>query len=121
MDNNRAVMDDKIELKTEASLPAKTEPTDDEMSLPLTSDETLCPTNNRMTLNCEQLSVNSVGEFNNINHSNMQQPAKENIVTSSQYLSAQTAGTDISEGNFIRNILYKVPCTVILTIYIIFQ
>ena len=84
-------MDDKIELKTEHSLPAKTEPTD---------DETLCLTNNGIVLNCEQLSVNSVGEFNNINHSDIQQPAKDKIVTSSQYLTAQTAGTDISESNY---------------------
>ncbi|XP_060877211.1 uncharacterized protein LOC132950036 isoform X2 [Metopolophium dirhodum] len=77
-------MDDKIELKTEHSLPAKTEPTD---------DETLCLTNNGIVLNCEQLSVNSVSEFNNINHSDIQQPAKDKIVTSSQYLTAQTAGS----------------------------
>lgn len=93
-------MDDKIELKTEHSLPAKTEPTDDEMPLSLASDETLCLTNNGIVLNCEQLSVNSVGEFNNINHSNIQQPAKDKIVTSSQYLTAQTACTDISESNY---------------------
>jgi len=90
-------MDDKIELKTEHSLPAKTEPTDDEI---VASDETLCLTNNGIVLNCEQLSVNSVSEFNNINHSDIQQPAKDKIVTSSQYLTAQTAGTDISESNY---------------------
>ncbi|XP_003246625.1 uncharacterized protein LOC100168759 isoform X2 [Acyrthosiphon pisum] len=86
-------MDDKIELKTEHSLPAKTEPTDDEMALSLASDETLCLANNGIALNCDQLSVNSVSEFNNINHSDIQQPAKDNIVTSSQYLTAQTAGS----------------------------
>jgi len=101
-------MDDKIELKTEHSLPAKTEPTD-EMALSLNSDETLCLANNGIALNSEQLSVNSISEFNNINHSDLQQPAKDKIVTSSQYLTSQTAGTDISEGNyyFIRTIVCK--------------
>ncbi|XP_060836093.1 uncharacterized protein LOC132918692 [Rhopalosiphum padi] len=87
-------MDDKIELKTELSLPAKTEPTDDDMALPLTSDETVCLTSNEIVLNCEQ---SSVSEFNSINHSNIQQSAKDKIVTSSQYLTAQTSITDISE------------------------
>jgi len=82
-------MDDKIELKTEHSLPAKTERTDDEMALSLASDETLC------------LTVNSGNEFNKINHSDIQQPAKDKIVTSSQYLTAETAGTDISESNYL--------------------
>lgn len=94
-------MDDKIELKTEHSLPAKTERTDDEMALSLASDETLCLTNNRLALNCEQLSVNSVSEFINIDRSDIQQPAKDKIVTSSQYLTAQTAGPDISESNYL--------------------
>ena len=92
-------MDDKIELKTEHSFPAKTEPTDDKTALPLTTDETLCVTNNGIVLNCEK----SVNEFNNINHSNEQQPVKEKIVTSPQYLPVQTLQTaiaDISESNF---------------------
>jgi len=102
MDNNHAAIDDKIELKTEHSLPAKTEPTDDEVTLPLTSDETLSLINNGngILLNCEQLSVNSVSELNNINHSNIQQSSKDKIVTSSQYLTAQSTGTDISESNY---------------------
>lgn len=95
-------MDDKIELKTEHSLPAKTEPTDDEI---VASDETLCLANNGIVLNCEQLSVNSVSDFNNINHSDIQQPAKDKIVTSSQYLTAQTAGTDISEKSWDSHII----------------
>ncbi|KAE9535668.1 hypothetical protein AGLY_007569 [Aphis glycines] len=87
-------MDDKIELKTEHSLPTKTEPTDEDMALPLTNNEAVCLTNNEQILNCDQ---SSVSEFNNIDHSNIQQTAKDKIVTSSQYLAAQTSITDISE------------------------
>jgi len=103
-------MDDKIdlktELKTEHSLLAKTEPTDDEMAFPLTSHETLSLTNNGILLNCEQLSVNSVSELNNINHSNIQQPAKDKMVKSSQYLTTQTADTDINESNYLLEFYY---------------
>jgi len=108
MDNNHAAMDDKIKLKTEHSLPAKTEPTDVEVTLPLTSDETLSLTNNGngILLNCEQLSGNSISEFNNINHSNKQQPSKDQIVTSSQYLTAKSTGTDISESNYFTELYY---------------
>lgn len=87
-------MDDKIELKTEQSLPTKTEPTDEDMALPPTNDQAVCLTNNEQILNCEQ---SSVSEFNNIDHSNIQQTAKDKIVTSSQYLTAQTSITDINE------------------------
>ncbi|XP_027841862.1 uncharacterized protein LOC114123171 [Aphis gossypii] len=87
-------MDDKIELKTEHSLPTKTEPTDEDMALPLTNNEAVCLTNNEQILNCEQ---SSVSEFNSIDHSNIQQTAKDKIVTSSQYLAAQTSITDMSE------------------------
>jgi hypothetical protein len=99
-------MDDKIELKTELSLPAKTEPTDDDMALPLTSDETVCLTSNEIVLNCEQ---SSVSEFNSINHSNIQQSAKDKIVTSSQYLTAQTSITDISESNYLFKLIHLLP------------
>lgn len=91
-------MDDKIELKTEHSLPTKTEPTYEDMALPLTNDEAVCLTNNEQILNCEQ---SSVSEFNNIDHSNIQQTAKDKIVTSSQYLAGQTSITDISESSYL--------------------
>lgn len=89
-------MDDKIEPKTEHSFPAKTEPKDDELTLPLTSTETLCPIDNTIVLNGEQ---SSISEFSNTNNFNVQQHTKDKIVTSSQYISAQSTISDISESN----------------------
>lgn len=93
-----AAINEKIEPKTEQSLPSKTEPTDDEPTMPLHDDEIQCQSNYEPVSNGEQSSVN---ECNKTNDSNKKHSIKDTILTSSQYLTTQSAVSSIGESNII--------------------
>lgn len=77
-------MNDLIELKTEQTLPSKTEPTDDELATPLPSGKTQHETHNEhgSVTNGEQ---SPTGEFNKTNDSTHQHSTKDSMITKTHY------------------------------------
>lgn len=90
-------MNNLIELKTEQTLPSKTEPTDDELAMPLPSGETQDEIHNGhgpATVG-EQ---SPTGEFNKMNDSIHQHSTKDPLIMKAQYLPVLSS---ISESNSI--------------------
>lgn len=88
-------MDDQIALKTEQILPSKTEPTDDELAIPLTGGEALHETHNRLTMVGEGSPTN---EFIKSNGSSVHQHSTKDPVMLPQY--HLPVLSSISESNF---------------------
>lgn len=90
-------MDDKIKPKTERSLPSKTESTDDLVTITLHTNDEQCQMNTELVMNGEQ---SSVSEFNK-SISNEKHLIKDTILTSSQYITAQSTVSSLGESNII--------------------
>jgi len=93
-------IDDEMALKIEQqSLPSKTEPTDDELATPLPDHETVTCNSERLptTIDEQRTSIKVCNDAD----CGVSRPynTKDNEVTSSQYLTAQSTITTISESN----------------------
>lgn len=93
----QAAMDDKIELKTELSMPSVTESNDDLLTVTLRPNDLQCQKNSELMMNGEQ---SPVGDFNK-SISSENHFIKDTILTSSQYITAQTAVPSIGESNIL--------------------
>lgn len=90
-------MDDKIKPKTEQSMPSKTESNDDLLTVILHPNSQQCQKNSELVMNGEE---SPVGDFNK-SISSEKHFIKDTILTSSQYITAQSAVSSIGESNII--------------------